>query len=180
MNYLSLFNIKRSFGNQKVLKGISLDLPRHGLFALLGQSGCGKTTLLNVLSGIDDGYSGSFRIGRVRLHSLSEAAKREYRLQHMILKEGIPRSLLMRHRRCCFFSSRYSCGTYLRRCFERYCRHNPQASPDAAAVWNSRRQDKHRLHILQNQADCSECFARSYCKRSRIFLIIPLSPVLIF
>ena len=83
MNYLSLLNIKRSFGNQKVLKGISLDLPRHGLFALLGQSGCGKTTLLNVLSGIDDGYSGSYRIGRVRLHSLSEQAKREYRLQHI-------------------------------------------------------------------------------------------------
>lgn len=42
----------------KALKGISLEFPETGFIAILGQSGCGKTTLLNIIGGLDKYTSG--------------------------------------------------------------------------------------------------------------------------
>ena len=40
--------------NEKhVLQEINLELPSHGLIAVVGESGCGKTTLLRCISGLD-------------------------------------------------------------------------------------------------------------------------------
>ena len=40
--------------NEKhVLQKINLELPSHGLIAVVGESGCGKTTLLRCISGLD-------------------------------------------------------------------------------------------------------------------------------
>lgn len=36
-----------------VINDISLDLPEKGMVAIFGKSGCGKTTLLNVIGGLD-------------------------------------------------------------------------------------------------------------------------------
>ena len=36
-----------------VLPGVSVAIPRGGVLALIGASGCGKTTLLNILAGFD-------------------------------------------------------------------------------------------------------------------------------
>ena len=40
-----------------VIDDVSLELPDSGMVALFGKSGCGKTTLLNVLGGLD-GFAG--------------------------------------------------------------------------------------------------------------------------
>lgn len=48
----------KSFGSNRVLRGIDLDLERHEVVALIGASGSGKSTLLkttNLLEQIDDG-----------------------------------------------------------------------------------------------------------------------------
>lgn len=48
----------KSFGDQPVLRGVSLELSRHEVVAVIGASGSGKSTLLrclNLLEGIDDG-----------------------------------------------------------------------------------------------------------------------------
>ena len=45
-----------------VINDTSLKLPDQGLVALLGESGCGKTTLLNVIGGLDKVKSGSIYI----------------------------------------------------------------------------------------------------------------------
>lgn len=42
-----------------VLNDISLTLPEKGIVAIFGRSGCGKTTLLNVIGALDDCHSGS-------------------------------------------------------------------------------------------------------------------------
>ena len=42
-----------------VINDISLELPETGIVALFGQSGCGKTTLLNTIGGLDTAASGS-------------------------------------------------------------------------------------------------------------------------
>ncbi len=55
---LQLRGIRKSFGANRVLRGIDLDLARHEVVALIGASGSGKSTLLktvNLLEQIDDG-----------------------------------------------------------------------------------------------------------------------------
>ncbi len=52
-------------GNQNeihVIDGIDLTLPERGMTAIFGKSGCGKTTLLNVIGGLDDFASGTVTI----------------------------------------------------------------------------------------------------------------------
>ena len=49
--YLSIENLCVSYGATRVLDHVSLDVERGELIALLGSSGCGKTTLLRSIAG---------------------------------------------------------------------------------------------------------------------------------
>ena len=49
---VSLRGVKRSFGNAKVLDGISLSVAPREFVCLIGRSGCGKSTVLKILSGL--------------------------------------------------------------------------------------------------------------------------------
>ena len=49
---LQLKNIHKSYGEEKVLKGIDLDVARGELVTILGASGCGKTTLIRIIAGL--------------------------------------------------------------------------------------------------------------------------------
>ena len=55
---LELKDITKSFGTQRVLDGISLKLDTGRIMSILGPSGGGKTTLLNIILGITDATSG--------------------------------------------------------------------------------------------------------------------------
>ena len=44
---------------ENVLEDISIQLPNTGFVVILGKSGCGKTTLLNIIGGLDSKYQGS-------------------------------------------------------------------------------------------------------------------------
>ena len=55
---LELKNITKSFGDANVLNGISLTLDKGRIMSILGPSGGGKTTLLNIILGITDATSG--------------------------------------------------------------------------------------------------------------------------
>ncbi len=52
MKKLEVKNISKSFGDNHVLKDISIELNRGELVCLLGVSGGGKTTLFNIISGL--------------------------------------------------------------------------------------------------------------------------------
>lgn len=56
-------NLCISYGKQRVIDGLSLDIPPGGFFTLLGPSGCGKTTLLRAIAGFTPITSGSLRFG---------------------------------------------------------------------------------------------------------------------
>jgi len=49
---LSVENLDFSYGTEPVLRGISVDLARGEMVALLGRNGSGKSTLLNVIAGV--------------------------------------------------------------------------------------------------------------------------------
>ena len=55
---LQLQNIKKSFGNTTVLKGINLDVKEGEFITFLGSSGCGKTTTLRIIAGLENPDSG--------------------------------------------------------------------------------------------------------------------------
>ncbi|HNQ37021.1 MAG TPA: ATP-binding cassette domain-containing protein, partial [Prolixibacteraceae bacterium] len=42
-------NIRKSFGNLQVLRGIDLEVPAGKIYSIVGASGAGKTTLLQIL-----------------------------------------------------------------------------------------------------------------------------------
>lgn len=48
---MKLMNIVKSYGNKKVLDGITLDIEEGKITAILGESGSGKSTLLNIIAG---------------------------------------------------------------------------------------------------------------------------------
>ena len=49
---IRLENVSLSFGKHKVLRNITLEIPKNNTVALTGVSGSGKTTLINVISGL--------------------------------------------------------------------------------------------------------------------------------
>lgn len=64
MSILKAENISLRFPDQdtEVLKNIYLDVPESSLTVVLGESGCGKTTLLNILAGFQQVSSGQVKI----------------------------------------------------------------------------------------------------------------------
>jgi putative ABC transport system ATP-binding protein len=67
----------------QALRGVSLQVQRGEMVAIMGASGSGKTTLLNCISGLDTFDSGTVRIGGVDLASLSDKLKTSYRAHNM-------------------------------------------------------------------------------------------------
>ena len=55
---LVLDNITKSFDGVSVLRGISLEARRGEFITLLGSSGCGKTTTLRIIAGLESPDSG--------------------------------------------------------------------------------------------------------------------------
>ncbi|MBC7143012.1 MAG: ABC transporter ATP-binding protein [Rhodobacteraceae bacterium] len=59
---IELRDIVKRFGTLTVLRDINFDIGRGEFFSLLGASGCGKTTLLRILAGIEQPSGGSLLI----------------------------------------------------------------------------------------------------------------------
>ncbi len=60
---VKLTQVRKSFGEIDIIRGVDLDI-QHGEFVVfVGPSGCGKSTLLRAISGLEDITSGELRIG---------------------------------------------------------------------------------------------------------------------
>ena len=74
-------NVYKTYGQHHVLKNINLKLPRTGLVAIQGSSGCGKTTLLNTLSGLLD-FEGDIEVDGHHINLMNEKELDEFRLKN--------------------------------------------------------------------------------------------------
>ena len=58
--------------NRDILKGINMTLSRGSFISLVGESGCGKSTIAGILAGKNKGYRGDITIGGVHLNNINE------------------------------------------------------------------------------------------------------------
>ncbi|MFK4878529.1 ATP-binding cassette domain-containing protein [Lactococcus petauri] len=83
MHILELKNIKKSYflGKEEfpVLKGINLNFDRGEFISLLGESGGGKSTLMNIIGGLDRNYDGDVVVDGVPQKSKKEKDMDNYR-----------------------------------------------------------------------------------------------------
>ncbi|HEU4492243.1 MAG TPA: ABC transporter ATP-binding protein [Jiangellales bacterium] len=63
MSELVVRGLEKSYGDVWVLRGVDLAVPEGSLAAVLGASGCGKTTLLRIVAGFDTADRGMVRLG---------------------------------------------------------------------------------------------------------------------
>src|SRR6187401_3662694 len=60
---IRLEEVVKEFGDTRAVDGISLEIPRGSFFALLGPSGCRKTTTLRMIGGFEEATSGRIFLG---------------------------------------------------------------------------------------------------------------------
>ena len=63
MAELTVENLHLQYGDNPILKGVTMTLNRGEVVSLLGPSGSGKTTLLRAVAGLEVPHQGSIRIG---------------------------------------------------------------------------------------------------------------------
>ena len=74
-------NLHKSFGNQEVLKGLSLEIKKGEVAAVIGSSGTGKSTLLRCLNYLETPDQGSITIGGVTVDAASHTKKEIHSLR---------------------------------------------------------------------------------------------------
>ena len=76
-------NIKKTFGNLEVLKGIDLEINKGEIVSIVGSSGAGKTTLLQLLGTLDKPDAGAIEINNINPFMLSESKLAQFRNQNI-------------------------------------------------------------------------------------------------
>lgn len=64
-------------GDREILHGIHMDFPKESFTAIVGESGCGKSTISSILMGHNRGYSGEITIGGCSLSEINETSLME-------------------------------------------------------------------------------------------------------
>ena len=72
MSLVSIHDVRKSFGAVEVLKGVSIEVERGGVVAIIGKSGSGKSTLLRCINGLE-----TFDHGRITVDGIDVAASRK-------------------------------------------------------------------------------------------------------
>lgn len=76
-------NIRKSYGDLEVLKGVSLSVAEKEIISIVGPSGAGKTTLLQILGTLDVPDSGIIKYGDRIISDFSHKAMARFRNQEI-------------------------------------------------------------------------------------------------
>ncbi len=72
-------NIKKSFGSLEVLKGVDLEVKKAEILSIMGASGAGKTTFLQILGTLEKADAGELYFEDQAIHKMSKAKLSAYR-----------------------------------------------------------------------------------------------------
>ena len=105
---LELQSLRKSFGDTPVFRDVSFGVARGEFVALVGESGVGKSTLLNCIAGLEPPDDGSLRLGGQDVLALDEAGRARLRraqlgfvfqafhvLPHLSVAENVALPLLL-------------------------------------------------------------------------------------
>lgn len=85
---IRLVNLHKSFGNQHVLRGLDLEIPDGSIYAIIGQSGSGKSCLLKHLIGLMRPDQGEIWIDDTEITALKGRALNRVRNRFGMLFQG--------------------------------------------------------------------------------------------
>ena len=80
---LQLRNLAKRYGSTAVFSGVNLDVAAGEFVAIVGESGVGKSTLLNCIAGLDTLAAGSVRFRGREVTALAEAEQALLRREHL-------------------------------------------------------------------------------------------------
>ena len=96
MARISLKNLKKSYGQTHVIKGVDIEIDDGEFCVFVGPSGCGKSTLLRMIAGLEDISSGELQIGEKVVNDLPPAQRgvamvfQSYAIfPHMTVRENV-------------------------------------------------------------------------------------------
>lgn len=99
MNYLSVEKLSKNYDEKQLFEGISFGIDRGQKVALVGVNGCGKSTLMKIIAGLEvpDRGEVSFRDGiRVAMLPQNPIFNETDNVQQAVFDEGIPALRLIR------------------------------------------------------------------------------------
>jgi lipoprotein-releasing system ATP-binding protein len=76
-------NIRKSFGELEVLKGVDLSIAKGEIVSIVGPSGAGKTTLLQILGTLDKANEGEVLVNDTDFRKLNEKQLAAFRNKHI-------------------------------------------------------------------------------------------------
>jgi len=101
---IKLTNIRKSFGDVDIIKGVSLGIDDREFVVFVGPSGCGKSTLLRLIAGLEEISDGDLFIDGVRSNDVPPAKRglamvfQSYALYpHMSVADNMAFSLRLAH-----------------------------------------------------------------------------------
>ncbi len=80
---IKISNIRKSFGDLEVLRGVSLEVRKGEIVSIVGASGAGKTTLLQIIGTLLSADAGEVEIDGVKIFGMSEKYAAEFRNRHI-------------------------------------------------------------------------------------------------
>ena len=83
MALLEIGSLAKRYGEAPVFANVDLAVAAGEFVAILGESGVGKSTLLNCIAGLDSIDAGTVRIDGTQIHALAEPAQAVFRREHL-------------------------------------------------------------------------------------------------
>ena len=80
---LRITDLRKAYGDTPVFHGVSLDIGAGEFVAMLGESGVGKSTLLNCIAGLDEADGGSVHIADADVLALPEPERAKLRREKL-------------------------------------------------------------------------------------------------
>jgi ATP-binding cassette ChvD family protein len=68
-------NLKKAYGDKLLFENIKFSLPRGGIVGVIGPNGAGKTTLFRMITGAEQAYSGTLKVGETVVISYQDQTR---------------------------------------------------------------------------------------------------------